>query len=330
MNSFLKRKWLFIPYICLAILVVGGSILWFMGKNKADDILNLAFNAEHKKGVEITCDNRSIGGYPLKYSVTCEKLLLKSQGTSVIIPKAQAVIQVWNKNHVIAELNTPITFNDPSIFTIAGDPLLLSVVSENKDDFRFALTHNNGKLGDKGHFTYGNSEIHATKTIEGSDERGKFNLAVNNIVATSDDASAQKLFTLLKTFTMSGETLLSPRLAPKPDKDELLRWFKAGGKITFNDFTFTINEIKMQNTGQFQLDKDGLLNGNLSVTFSNIEPVLEQAKTQPSVNQSLQGALIFAKKETVNGKTTYKYEFTAEKGQINMQGLPVYKLPAIN
>jgi hypothetical protein len=330
MNAFLKRKWLFIPYILLGVGVIGGTAAWFYGKGMVSERLDLEFAKQKTQGIEITCNNRDIGGFPLKYIVTCPKFQVKRDAVSATIENAVFVAQIWNRKHVIAELHTPIMISHEkgNETKITSEPIMISINHSDESYKRVSMVLKSTEIQNKGFsFKFANGEIHSSEINGNTKPEHKSNLILNELTTNIEN----KNYTA-KSFKLISDSQMSSRLANE-SQEAVVKWFKDGGSLQINELSFYLDDYGIKIDGKAQLNAEKLLDATMNLRLWGLDKGIETIKSQSQIDQKLiamlQGLITFAKKETIEGKDTHAFAFSSDKGQVKMQGLPIYNLPAI-
>jgi len=107
-----KPAWQIVaPLILVLFLAVGWSVYWLTASTKAMAVVDQVLAREKAKGMEISCADRSIGGYPFKFLLDCTRLKIIRQTPSgeinLTASRLVAVIRAYDFNHIIAELYGP-------------------------------------------------------------------------------------------------------------------------------------------------------------------------------------------------------------------------------
>lgn len=114
------KFWLYGPTILLILLAVGWSAGWFYLRDKAVETLDRQIAREGAMGRNWTCANRSIGGFPFRYELNCEPLLLRNGPVSFQFGKTSFISQVYDPKHVIIVSSGPLRAGDGTM-SIAAD-----------------------------------------------------------------------------------------------------------------------------------------------------------------------------------------------------------------
>lgn len=107
-----SRFWLFAPFVGLAFAALAWSAAWFMIRERAEGEIDGWIAAEAVAGRQWSCPGRSVGGFPFRVEVTCPSLDLKRGDWSASAGRLKTVAQIYQPNHVIAELAGPFRASD--------------------------------------------------------------------------------------------------------------------------------------------------------------------------------------------------------------------------
>ncbi len=103
----------FVVLVVLIVAILGGwSAFWFWSANKAESLLDETLTLQASQGREISCGNRTRGGFPFRLEFDCEKpTILLDRGRSprhVTLERLNAVTQVWDPGHIIVHGTGPL------------------------------------------------------------------------------------------------------------------------------------------------------------------------------------------------------------------------------
>jgi len=107
-----KPAWQIVaPLILVLLLAVGWSVYWMVASTKAMAVFDQVLAREKAKGLEISCADRRIGGYPFKFLLDCTKLQIIRQTPSgqinLTASRLVVVVRAYDFNHMIGELYGP-------------------------------------------------------------------------------------------------------------------------------------------------------------------------------------------------------------------------------
>jgi len=112
------KKNLNIRYAGLGLAVVLGiglwSGVWAYGRSLLAHELEAQIERFAADGLDVTCNEQGIAGYPFRYEVTCSSLTAASSlGANAELGPLQAVALVYNPRHIIFETGGPLALQSP-------------------------------------------------------------------------------------------------------------------------------------------------------------------------------------------------------------------------
>jgi hypothetical protein len=96
----------------LAVVVVGGwTGAWFWIRGQIADNIDLTLTQLAQVGIEVTCPNRRLGGWPFRIDVSCEAptLRIPTRGVAVDLARLSVTGLVYRPDVYIAEAVGPVT-----------------------------------------------------------------------------------------------------------------------------------------------------------------------------------------------------------------------------
>ncbi len=133
-----SRFWLYAPFALLALVALAWSIGWFAVRNGAESALDKWLAAEAANGRNWTCADRQIAGYPFRIELNCSSLRFRSGPVTGSTGPLQAVAQVYQPRHIIAEVQGPLRTSDGRVTVDAGWRLLETSIRASRDGLRRA------------------------------------------------------------------------------------------------------------------------------------------------------------------------------------------------
>ncbi|WP_281926825.1 DUF2125 domain-containing protein [Roseibium album] len=105
----------FIILLSVIVLVVAGwSGAWVYGRSVLAGQLDLQMKAMAKEGVQVSCADLSISGYPFRYEVYCKELISRDRtGAEGSLGALNAVALIYNPWHIIVEAKAPASVAEP-------------------------------------------------------------------------------------------------------------------------------------------------------------------------------------------------------------------------
>lgn len=102
-----SRVGLFLPYILLALVVVGWSVGWFWIRARAAAEIDGWIGREAAAGRTWTCADRSLGGYPFRIELRCSAVSLERADGRFRLGPSTAVAQIYQPRLVVFESAGP-------------------------------------------------------------------------------------------------------------------------------------------------------------------------------------------------------------------------------
>ncbi|MEN3931631.1 DUF2125 domain-containing protein [Microvirga sp. W0021] len=187
-----KRKaskfWLYGPTALLIILVAGWCGGWFYMRGKVEEATQNFLTVEAMRGRVWDCPNRTIGGFPFRFEVSCESFAYTAGNTRVTLGPTKVVTQVYNPRHMIVEATGPMEFTDGNVSGTGNwKSLEASISGLNKGGFeRIALVAEQSNVRISGlpevatvEASSNNSEIHIRLAPDNNPVMQSFDVAIN-------------------------------------------------------------------------------------------------------------------------------------------------------
>lgn len=102
-----SRLGLFLPYILLAVVVVGWSAGWFWIRERAAGEIDGWIAREAAAGRTWTCADRSLGGFPFRIELRCSAVTLQRADGQFRLGPSTAVAQIYQPRLVVFESAGP-------------------------------------------------------------------------------------------------------------------------------------------------------------------------------------------------------------------------------
>jgi hypothetical protein len=293
--------------VLFAALIGGWSWLWHYTTVRAEAAIAGWRAREAKAGRLYTCGSQSIGGYPFRIEVNCNKAsaLFRSNQPPVEITTSGMLIaaQIYQPDLLISEFHGPLTIAEPghapstiinwklfqsSVRGTPAAPERVSLVFDKPMVDRVAGGVEQ-KLLQARHI-----EIHG-RIAEGS----AANRPVIEIALRLDQLSAPGLHPAAAQPVDADITAVLRGLndfSAKPWPQRFREMQAAGGRIDISQARLQQGEIIAIGGGSLSLNADGRLEGELRVTIAGLEPFLtaigaqQMVQTSPTMDR-LSGAL---------------------------------------
>ena len=303
-----RRSWRYIGTLVLFVGLIGGwSWLWYDTAGRAEIAIEGWRAREAKVGRLYTCGSQSIGGYPFRIEVDCDKAsaLFRSNQAPVEIKTSGILIaaQIYQPDLLISEFHGPLTIAEPgqapnivvnwklAQSSVRGTPVAPERVSLVFD--KPVVDRMTGGVEQK-LLQARHIEIHG-RIAEGS----AANRPVVEIALRFDQASAPGLHpAAVKPVDADIIAVLRGLndFSPKPWPQRFREMQAAGGRIDISQARVQQGETIAIGGGSLSLNADGRLEGQLRVTIAGLEPFLtaigaqQMVQTSPTMDR-LSGAL---------------------------------------
>ena len=303
-----RRSWRYIGTLVLFVALIGGwSWLWYYTAGRAEIAIDGWRAREAKAGRLYTCGSQSIGGYPFRIEVNCDKAaaLFRANQPPVEI-KAGGILtaaQIYQPDLLISEFHGPLTIADPgqapnivvnwklfqsSVRGTPAAPERVSLVFDKPVVDRVAGGVEQKLLQAR------YIEIHG-RIAEGS----AANRPVLELALQLDQASAPSFHPAAVQPVDADITAVLRGLndfAPKAWPQRFREMQAAGGRIDISQARVQQGDIVAIGGGSLSLNADGRLEGQLRVTIAGLETFLTAIGAQQMVQASptmdrLSGAL---------------------------------------
>ena len=303
-----RRSWRYIGTLVLFVGLIGGwSWLWYDTAGRAEIAIEGWRAREANAGRLYTCGSQSIGGYPFRIEVDCDKAsaLFRSNEAPVEIKTSGILIaaQIYQPDLLISEFHGPLTIAEPgqapnivvnwklAQSSVRGTPVAPERVSLVFD--KPVVDRMTGGVEQK-LLQARHIEIHG-RIAEGS----AANRPVVEIALRFDQASAPGLHpAAVKPVDADIIAVLRGLndFSPKPWPQRFREMQAAGGRIDISQARVQQGETIAIGGGSLSLNADGRLAGQLRVTIAGLEPFLtaigaqQMVQTSPTMDR-LSGAL---------------------------------------
>ena len=303
-----RRSWRYIGTLVLFVWLIGGwSWLWYDTAGRAEIAIEGWRAREANAGRLYTCGSQSIGGYPFRIEVDCDKAsaLFRSNEAPVEIKTSGILIaaQIYQPDLLISEFHGPLTIAEPghapnivvnwklAQSSVRGTPVAPERVSLVFD--KPVVDRMTGGVEQK-LLQARHIEIHG-RIAEGS----AANRPVVEIALRFDQASAPGLHPAAVQ-PVDADIIAVLRglndFSPKPWPQRFREMQAAGGRIDISQARVQQGETIAIGGGSLSLNADGRLEGQLRVTIAGLEPFLtaigaqQMVQTSPTMDR-LSGAL---------------------------------------
>jgi len=279
-----RHRYAILLFIVVA-LIAGWTWAWKYSAGQAQAAVEGWRAREAKAGRVYSCGSQSIGGYPFRFEVNCDKAsaLFRSNQPPVEVKTSSVLVavQVYDPKLLISEINGPLTIAD-----IGHAPKIIanwklgqsSVRGTPKSPERVSLVFDEPVIK----LVSGDQEIDLlrAKRIEAHGRIASGSAAENpviEIVLRLDHASAPA-FNPATVQPVDAEITGVLRglgdFSPKPWRERFRELQKKGGRIDITQARISQGDTLAVGSGSLSIDPNGQLDGQLSVTVAGLEPFL--------------------------------------------------------
>lgn len=283
-NAAKHQRWsrLFAGALVAIVLLLAGA--WFLVANQVDKVVGQTIADVNTPNRTLVCDDQSIVGFPFRMGLQCEGVTFANEegGTRLVTGELRTAAQVYDLRRHIAELQSPVRLEMPTIFPIQFDwaSLLSSVrLDANNQPFRTVV---DGK------------EMQAAFVFDNAVNQniGKLDRLFASLeTADSDPAfgSTENLRAYLEATGIRPEGYAIPPLNLRTNvtiqRGAILmagvpQWVEASADlrnpVRIENATITMGTSRIGLQGNLNVSLDGLVSGELRLEARNLEQGLEQ------------------------------------------------------
>jgi hypothetical protein len=283
--------------VLFVVLIGGWSWLWHYAAGQVEVAIDGWRAREAKSGRVYTCGSQSIGGYPFRIEVNCDKAaaLFHSNQPPVEIKTSGMLIaaQIYQPNLLITEFQGPLTIADPgkSPSIVANWKLGQSSVRGTPSAPERVSLVFDGPVVDRINGGTRENLLHARRIeIHGRIVEGSAaSYPVIEIVTRLTRAAAPTLHPAASHPIDADIAALLRGLkdfSPKPWPVRFREMQAAGGRIDITQARVQQGETIAVGSGSLSLNANGRLDGQLRVTVAGLEPFLASINAEQAVQAS--------------------------------------------
>jgi hypothetical protein len=338
---------IFLPTILLGIVAIGWSGFWWYASRRVDHEMDRFIARQAKLGRQISCNDRTVGGYPFRIEVHCASP--KVEGTragkefSANLGEINAVAQVYQPNKVVLEAKGPmmVVDKDGDGTTVTSNwssaeasASLWTSGPENADVVIKGLTTTVNRGGETVDMLAGaNIEAHVRVAQGPNAEPGSYDLAADvdaKTVAPVDMflGSASPLQAKFRG------TITKIDLSPMPMEDRLRDWAENGGSLIVTQAQLDRGPSSIKASGLVGLETSGHPSGDLTVALAGVNELAETLKQSGRVPGSVTSLLgvglsMLGKPSNIDGKAAVEMPVKVNNGKVGVGSFTVAKVPKL-
>ncbi len=311
---------------------------WFYGRSALREQISAQMASLAQDGLEVSCGDLSIAGYPFRYEVYCRDLVSRDRaGARASLGELTAVALIYNPRHVIFEAKAPANLLVP-LNGLAG--------TVGWQTARASMKFSGSALGEL------DAVVSAPDaTLENAASAGSFaaeKLEAHMREAPDSAGTLEGFLSLtglqLKSLPQLAEPIALRAQARIADGTALLSGGSLAGLVQANDgelpvklvlFDAGLGESRLNASGNLVLYGDGTLSGKLNVAVANANSLLEKVTplfppqdTTPALLESALKSLEPSAKE-VDGVSTIKLPVMVDHGLVRLGLLPLGRIPPL-
>ncbi len=345
-----QRTWRYIGLLVLVVaLIAGWSWFWHYAAGQAQVAMDGWRAREAKAGRVYACGSQTIGGYPFRIEVECDKAsaLFRSNQPPVEVKAGgmSIVAQIYQPNLLITEFHGPLTIADPgkspniivnwklfqsSVRGTPAAPERVSLVFDKPVVERIAGGNRQNVLRAK------RIEIHG-RILEGSVTKNP----VIEMVLRLSAASAPELHPAAAQpvdADITAELRGLDNFAPKPWAVRFRELQAAGGRIDITKARVQQGQTIAVGAGALSLSAGGRLQGQLRVTVAGLESFLasinapqamqaspDMDKVAGALDRLLPGLGGVARQQATSSNLSFGINLLGER--TTLEGKPAVTLP---
>ncbi len=321
--------------VALALLWTGG---WFALRHYVGGKLDALEARASAEGAVLSCGDRSIGGFPFRFDVTCMPLAASCPAEAVSLDLAglEAVGMAYNPNRALFAAKGPLALKAPGGASVDANWTSL------QSSIRLSLSGlSRYSLVTDGFDATIADPMRLAAPIPLRAQHAEFHVV-------PDPAGAEMLdvFLSLDRFTAmvpgrpslppidSDIALAVPATLVLEHGDRAMAWVASGKPIRIDQLDTTIGGVSASITGEVTPAADGLLNGRLTVRLDQLDKLPDVVETlRPGsgarVKQMIGLVSALLRPVTVDGKTWREATVTIASGRAMLGFIPLGALPRI-
>lgn len=329
------RRWL-IGILVLVALAWTAGWWWLRGEVAARLDAELARLAG--RGLEVTCADRSIEGFPFRIELRCGRVAVADRvgGHSAAFAAGRAVALIYRPTHAIVELDGPGTVTAPDGVKLEGNWRLLQA----------SLRFGDGRL-QRASLAVDGLEGGATRPylppvtvkserlelhLRPDPDRTGFDVAAS-VTAGALAVDGKRIGPEKTDVAFDTEIMRLPAAASGAAAAGFLpAWAANDGRVDIRSLRFATGKLAVEGRGAFGLETDGTLTGMLKLTATGLDAVSEppaKAAIGPDVAVLASGFLLFGRPAGTEPKAGRSLDFTIDQGRMKLGSTPLGRLPPL-
>ncbi|CAH1659846.1 MAG: DUF2125 domain-containing protein [Chelatococcus sp.] len=282
-----SRLGLYLPVALLFAIAAGWSVFWFIARNTVNTAVNTWLTREAAQGRDWSCPDRTIGGFPFRFELTCNNLTFAGKTpegpVNGSMPRLAAVAQIYKPQHVIFEATGPLKVAkaDGTIdLTFDWKLLDASVIAAGRSVERVSMVIDQPTLTVAGsavmplNLTANTFESHLRRDPSRPPEENTYDFTL-----AFDGAVVPPLDALLATQTpiklaLDAKVSHARPFTAQSRAEELEAWRQAGGRVQILGLSMDKGQQRLEARGELGLDEAHRPAGTIDASVAGLEQVL--------------------------------------------------------
>ncbi len=324
--------------LVLVVLVVAGwTGAWFWAKDRVLGEMDQAIARLAQDGVEVSCPDRAVGGWPFRMEVTCETPVARLRDGGTLA--AEAVAAVWHVMDpklvlvfaegpltVEGERGRAVTTFETLRASLRLEDLRTGRVSVMAEKPVTVVTGPEAAADDLAELAADRAELHL-RQVPGHD--GDFDLAAT--VTGLDGATYGA--PLLPAPASAGVNLtLTKAVALDGTPGGYARWAAAGGMLTITEAVLEVGGTTIRAEGAATVEPDGRPKATLDAVGSDVEwltAAVKAGKPVPPPLAALGSAFLLLGRPVEGEGSPKALTISVDEGAVTANGLPLGTVPPL-
>ena len=276
-----SRLGLFLPYILLAIVVVGWSAGWFWIRGRTASEIDGWIAREAAAGRTWTCADRSLGGYPFRVELRCSAVTLARADGRFRLGPSTAVAQIYQPRLVVFESAGPFHVEQGDLtgdaswkalqgsFHGAAEGFTRASIVVDAPDITVTGAEPSPIAVSGRHL-----EVHARPTPGRSDSEGAVDVSLRLAQAAVPQLDALTGTGNPADLTLDATLTQATVLRTGTVARELERWRQAGGALDITALSLSKGAQRVQAKGTLTLDQAHRPAGQVDLRAAGIDALI--------------------------------------------------------
>lgn len=323
--------WLMLTII--AVLVFGGTGLWYYAAEKLEEEVLQAQQKLHAKGQIIACDNQQTRGYPFRIGIFCDAIDIEDKNTRQKLTSGalRTVAQIYDPGKLIVELDGPAQFSDirQGTFKINWQFLRASMRATLDGIERTSIVGHDLAIDREesaAPLLHAETlELHARKLGENNLEIA---IGSRNLSLITNFISAK---TMSNPFDLTVELTANDLFKEVQNNRNLISYFqKIGGSGNLNAFRLeTTNGGILEIKGPLSVNVKGQLSGKLDISVTKFDQLFEFFREFAPASNTDMEQIELAVKLLSAGTAATKLQIQIENGKAHLGLISLGRIPPL-